>query len=203
MNRPIEGQPSFGLYDNFLGGDARAQLLLATLKRRDSFRPARVYHGVDQVVAADRRGSSRIPIPEDGPFGPLLSRIKSMTPEISAQLGIKPFPVRHYETEIVVHEDGACFKRHRDMVLQNSKHSRGGDRIVSCVYYFNAEPMKFSGGELRIFSLFHPDKCVVIDPEPDRLVVFPSFFFHEVAPIACPSGRFEDSRFSVNIWIQR
>jgi Rps23 Pro-64 3,4-dihydroxylase Tpa1-like proline 4-hydroxylase len=63
----------------------------------------------------------------------------------------------------------------------------------------------FSGGELRIHRLgakpgdFGHD----IEPRQGRLVVFPSWWPHEVLKVRCPSGNFADSRFSVNCWIHR
>jgi SM-20-related protein len=59
---------------------------------------------------------------------------------------------------------------------------------------------------LRIYPLIGRDKSnafVEIEPANDRLVFFPSWFPHEVLPVVCPSGRFEDSRFAVNFWIYR
>jgi Rps23 Pro-64 3,4-dihydroxylase Tpa1-like proline 4-hydroxylase len=42
-----------------------------------------------------------------------------------------------------------------------------------------------------------------IAPEPNSLVLFPSWAPHEVLLVRCPSGRFEDSRFAINCWIYR
>jgi Rps23 Pro-64 3,4-dihydroxylase Tpa1-like proline 4-hydroxylase len=44
---------------------------------------------------------------------------------------------------------------------------------------------------------------VDIEPANDTLVFFPSWYPHEVLPVSCPSGRFEDSRFAINCWVHR
>jgi hypothetical protein len=47
------------------------------------------------------------------------------------------------------------------------------------------------------------DTFVEVEPNNDMLVFFPAWFPHEVMPVECLSGRFEDSRFAINCWIHR
>ena len=63
---------------------------------------------------------------------------------------------------------------------------------------------ELSGGALRLYA-FGPggDRYEDVVPEHDSLIVFPSWAAHEVLPIACPSGRFADSRFALNCWFLR
>jgi Rps23 Pro-64 3,4-dihydroxylase Tpa1-like proline 4-hydroxylase len=59
---------------------------------------------------------------------------------------------------------------------------------------------------LRIYAFADEKETgafVDIEPTNDTLVFFPSWFPHEVLPVACPSGRFEDSRFAINCWVRR
>jgi SM-20-related protein len=77
-------------------------------------------------------------------------------------------------------------------------------RVVSAVYYFHRLPKSFSGGALRVYPLAGREKSntfVEIEPVNDTLVFFPWWFPHEVLPVVCPSGQFEDSRFAVNCWV--
>ena len=79
-------------------------------------------------------------------------------------------------------------------------------RVISAVYYFYRLPKSFSGGVLRLHSVAgggEEGSFVDIEPTNDTLVFFPSWFPHEVLPVACPSGRFEDSRFTINCWFHR
>ena len=76
----------------------------------------------------------------------------------------------------------------------------------SAVYYFHRSPKSFSGGALRLYSFEASEErgtFVDIEPTNDTLVFFPSWFPHEVRPVVCPSGRFEDSRFAINCWVHR
>ncbi len=104
----------------------------------------------------------------------------------------------------MAHGDGAFYKRRIDTLTD-----RYGDldriRVLSGVYYFNAEPKAFSGGALRLYAIGgKPDENFVnVEPLNNWLLVFPSWAPHEVMPISCPSRRFVDSRFAVNCWICR
>jgi Rps23 Pro-64 3,4-dihydroxylase Tpa1-like proline 4-hydroxylase len=109
-----------------------------------------------------------------------------------------------YEMELTAHNDGAFFGKHIDTFT-----GAGGlpaQRMVTCVYYFFAQPKRFSGGALRLYPLLDAsDSARFLDIEPvnDGLICFPSFAPHAVQPIACPSGSFVDSRFAINNWICR
>jgi hypothetical protein len=75
-------------------------------------------------------------------------------------------------------------------------------RVISAVYYFHRLPKSFSGGVLRIHPIGgEPASFVDIEPANDKLIFFPSWVPHEVMPVVCPSGRFEDSRFALNCWV--
>jgi SM-20-related protein len=103
---------------------------------------------------------------------------------------------------VVAHGDGAFFTEHRDTVVEGQKVIIR--RIISAVYYFHRLPKSFSGGVLRIYPLAGREKSdafVDIEPVNDTLIFFPSRFPHEVLPVSCPSGQFEDSRFAINCWV--
>ena len=66
--------------------------------------------------------------------------------------------------------------------------------------------MSGAGGVLRIYSFTDNNDTgsfVDIELTNDSLVFFPSWLTHEVLPVTCPSGRFEDSRFAINCWVRR
>ena len=87
------------------------------------------------------------------------------------------------------------------------------DRLLSAVYYFHREPKRFTGGQLRLHRstpdddpsdpepIRNPADQIDIEPKRNSLLVFPSWASHEVLPVDCPSSRFEDHRFAVNIWL--
>ena len=81
------------------------------------------------------------------------------------------------------------------------------DRMITLVYYVNMEPKKFQGGELVLSRGLSLGKKIItsnakectIEPKNDRLVIFNSRTVHRVASTTS-SARFEEGRFSVNIW---
>jgi len=89
----------------------------------------------------------------------------------------------------------AFFTEHCDTVVDGRKLAVG--RLISAVYYFHRLPKSLSGGVLRIYPLTgraKSDAFVEVEPSNDTLVFFPSWFPHEVLPVSCPTGQFEDSR---------
>jgi len=203
MNLTVSRPPVFGIYDDLLPVENAAQMLEIVLPLEKTFRAATIYKGSGKVVVPEQRSATHIRFPQHEAFEALLLHIRELREDIFNRLGMKPFEVRHHECEVVAHGDGAYFRRHRDTVFNQKGQQDESNRIVSCVYYFGQQPMRFTGGTLKIFSMFDPDHSVAIEPRANRLVVFPSFFFHEVTPIVCHSSQFEDCRFSANIWLRR
>ncbi|MBC7545328.1 MAG: 2OG-Fe(II) oxygenase [Candidatus Sericytochromatia bacterium] len=110
------------------------------------------------------------------------------------------------EVQMTVHGDGAFYRTHRDV----SDSVETDTRIVTFVYYLSRSPRPFSGGQLKLYDY----RCVegiwrqaetfrLIEPEPNRLILFPACFLHEVLPVESLSGAFADSRFTVNGWVHR
>jgi SM-20-related protein len=135
----------------------------------------------------------------------LEGRILPMAPTLISDLRVTPFAPARCEVEMVAHGDGAFYSRHVDTDTSQGDRSNM-HRMVSGVYYLNAEPKSFSGGALRLYS-FGPfdanSDFVDIEPVHNTLVVFPSWVLHEVLPVTCPSKRFIDSRFALNCWLWR
>ncbi len=107
-----------------------------------------------------------------------------------------------YEVELVAHRDGAFFEPHIDIMIQARRDQMPSDRIVTLVWYFHAQPQRFSGGELALLPL-GPGEPVLIEVRDNRLLAFPSFAMHEVRTVSVPGDRFADARFAVNVWLHR
>jgi hypothetical protein len=92
------------------------------------------------------------------------------------------------------YNDGGSFPKHNDA------HAGGPNwqRRLSGVYYLHARPRQFEGGGL---ALYVKRRCTVLEPQHNSVVFFPRDLPHEVLPVVCASGRFEDSRFALNVWI--
>lgn len=202
MRRPVgvvnDPQPPHLLVEDFLSEEERAGLLRWALDNRDRFRAALT----DQGVHAAARDA--LSLRDLGAWAELLqARALARSPDWIARLRVTPFEASLVELELVAHNHGAHFTIHSD--TYRSGQSARGDRMLSAVYYFHDAPRHFTGGALRLHRLGAQagDPGVDIAPETGRLVVFPSWWPHEVMPVACDSRAFEESRFSLNCWLYR
>lgn len=166
------------------------------------FQPAKVarYTGKGAPLVAPHLRSSRLlPRHALAPWRAVLTDLfMAAIPDALQHLRMPRPEQIELELELAAHGDGDFYRCHRD----HAASGRARSRIVSLVYYFNAEPAKFSGGALRLHAPCQDaTKAVDIAPRHNRLVAFPSWAPHQVMPIACPSGRFDASRFAINCWV--
>lgn len=202
--------PPHRLLTGFLSAGDHRRLLDWTLAARDRLRPSKLVGG---IVDEELRISSVLR--DLGEMRPLLkTAIANRLGQIFSGAGVRAFTPDVVETELAAHGDGAHFAPHVDVAygadrgLVGGDRTGGHDRIVSCVYYFHAEPKRFTGGELRLHRFGsrasgEDGSYVDIPPLQNALLVFPSIALHEVRRVSVPSRRFEDSRFAVNIWLAR
>jgi Rps23 Pro-64 3,4-dihydroxylase Tpa1-like proline 4-hydroxylase len=114
-------------------------------------------------------------------------------------LDLPNFSIKKIEVKITNHIDGGFFKAHQD----NNSIVGKTERIISWIYYFHQQPKKFEGGDLYAFdtdiekSEYQASAFTKITPQCNRLVAFPSSYYHAVSPISVPSGKFEDGRMAV------
>jgi len=187
---------------DFLSADEHAAMLAWALDNEARFVPAGVGNG--RVNPAMRRSVS---LGDLGPMQTVLkTRLKDQAAAFVETLQATPFAVSYVELELVAHNDGAFYRRHKD--TRTGGEAGRGHRVLSGVYYFYREPKAFSGGCLRLHAIRALDTGGAGDddgqdvaPEQNTLVVFPSWAPHEVMPVSCPSGAFADSRFAVNCWL--
>jgi SM-20-related protein len=189
--------PPYLVIRDFLDEDTVAALLEFALGHEQTFVPAKVGRGETvnpkiRVATATR---------DLGPFGPILrSKVLGLVPDLVARLGATPVPMPKLELQLVAHGDGAFYKRHIDT---RTAEDRDVIRVLSGVYYFHSRPRAFTGGALRLYAVGDPAMKTFVDIEPEHntLLVFPSWFQHEVTQVSCPSNRFGDSRFAINCWV--
>ena len=134
----------------------------------------------------------------------LAGRLRSTLPWALPRLGIEPFSVSRIEAQITSSQDGDFFRWHSD-----NGQGEVATRQVTFVYFFHREPKGFTGGELHIQgpdcdpTAQQPNRYYTIVPAQNQLVLFDSSLTHEIAPVKCSSGKFADSRFTVNGWLRR
>lgn len=202
---PRTCMPPYSLYRGFLDSVTQASLLAWVMENETKFETSSVSGSFVQTDG--RHDPSLRPSLRVSNFGPMrqcfAKRLLDFVPTLIADLRVTPFEPSNVELELVANNDGAFFKRHIDTFVGDARQT--SDRMLSAVYYFHAEPKAFAGGALRLYSFGtkeHEDFADV-QPEQNMLLAFPSWVFHEVLPVSCPSKRFSDSRFNVNCWVHR
>lgn len=144
-----------------------------------------------------------------GEYGVLVrERLLALLPEVLGVFQRDQFPIANVDIQLTASNHGDFFKVHRD----NSSIEPLDIplREISYVYYFHAEPKAFSGGQLRLYNSKDGEvensgkqRARTITPRQNTLVFFPSSYDHEVLPVRCATGKFANSRFTVNGWVIR
>jgi Rps23 Pro-64 3,4-dihydroxylase Tpa1-like proline 4-hydroxylase len=134
----------------------------------------------------------------------ITDRLLNCLPRVLQKWEREPFPISWFEAQTTASNHGDFFRCHIDNGSEVV-----ASREITFVYFFHREPKQFSGGELRIYSRRENDSVVptanyrTIVPAQNQLVLFASGLSHEITPVECSSGKFADSRFTVNGWIHR
>jgi len=112
-----------------------------------------------------------------------------------------------YTNEIDLHliasRHGDYFRPHND-----NGHKSLAAREFTYVYYMHSQPRRFAGGELRIYPGTSVDAIrtapiATIEPDNNRLVVFPSGLIHEASPVYAPELAQANLRFALSGWVSR
>jgi SM-20-related protein len=129
--------------------------------------------------------------------------VEARLPEVLRRLGIAPFETGEFELQLTAYNDGEYFRTHVD------RDEAGlAKRQLTFVYYFNRAPKAFEGGDLLLYDsdaagMFSEKHFTRVTPDDNRLILFPSSAQHEVSMVRCPSRAYEDSRFTLNGWVNR
>lgn len=194
--------PPFRIIDDFLDDALHGAILARALGHQADFAPSAVLSDEGGGYDTQSRQSSRCSAGLGPLKAPLVAAVEAAREGLCAALGIPAFDVSLYEVELVAHRDGAFFEPHIDIMIQARRDQMPSDRIVTLVWYFHAQPQRFSGGELALLPL-GPGEPVLIEVRDNRLLAFPSFAMHEVRTVSVPGDRFADARFAVNVWLHR
>jgi len=188
--------------DNFLTQEELNQLLAYTLQKEAAFVSTSTTTNTPHYP--DHRQSLVLYyFPEFSEI--IVSRLRTIIPEIVRKIGIPTFPITQIESQLTAHNDADYYKIHNDNGSLET-----ATRELTYVYYFYREPKPFSGGELLLYDSKIENNHYVkaesfrkIEPRNNSLVVFLSRYLHEVLPVHCPSKAFADCRFTINGWVRR
>jgi len=183
--------------DNFLSSNLVPELLSHTIEHEKKFRMANVGSNNPEYIS-DRR-LTHVCF-EMGAFKAyFLDYIIDNLIHFKTLLNIPDFNLDKIEIKITNHLNGGFFQPHAD----NKAMFGDSKRVVSWLYYFHQNPKAFEGGELLAFDSnidlqeYNAYKFTKIDPINNRLVVFPSCFYHAVTPTLLADNQFSNGRMAV------
>ena len=191
--------PPYILLRDFLDEETVTGLLDHAIAHRSDFTPTKTEGAVVDPLYRVSLGLHDL-----GKFRQVFkTKLFDLLPSFVTKMRTMPVEEPKFETELVAHGDGAFFKRHTDTKTGHYPDIKQ-IRVLSAVYYFNAEPKAFTGGALRLHAIGGKEGENFVDIEPIRnsLLVFLAWAPHKVLPVSCPSKRFIDSRFAINCWIR-
>ena len=188
---------------NFLAAEQIDALFAMFEARQGDFGSAAINRDEETLISDDVRSAKILFAPQDLQdwFLPLLTA--AMT-EALPVIQVAPFEVGKVDLQCTVSHGGDFYKEHRDCTPDDLTDIK--DRRVSFVYYFNREPARFQGGDLKLYDsdrLGQQSDIMAytrIRPRHNNLLLFPSPYLHEVMPVDCNSDVFLDGRLTVNGW---
>lgn len=192
------------LIDDALPATARDAIWAEAFGRIDRFTEATVIDGGGRYSDGAVR-SSRLIETADGAALAAVDRVRAELDRAMAAFGLAARPDGRTEVQVTLHGDGDFFRCHQDR--PNDRVAAIDGRRISFVYYMCRTPRRFSGGELRIYDWmfggvgYRQERWTLVEPQDNRLIVFPSDAYHEVLPLALDSADPQDGRLTVNGWL--
>jgi Rps23 Pro-64 3,4-dihydroxylase Tpa1-like proline 4-hydroxylase len=136
------------------------------------------------------------------------ARFLAYWPEARSRLRIAEFEPSLSETHALFYGNGDFFAPHKDTGAENT-------RRVTFVCNLQSTPRSFEGGDLILYdTYFRPGRtthdpeepCFAttytrILPEDNRLIIFPSEFYHEVTPVIYRGTDPAGERVSITGWV--
>ncbi len=187
------------IIDGFLRQDENRRLLTFALEQKNKFVLAGFGYKKREI---DIRKRSTLALFSIGSTKDVFHDfIRNNMNWLCGALNIETFTIDKISTKITNHVDGGFFNIHKDtnVGIEESNH-----RSISWLYYFHQSPKRFQGGELFLFDThlesdsFKEKSFIKVNPNNNRLVLFPSQFYHGVMETRVPSRAFEDGRLAVS-----
>jgi len=196
--------PQFLQINDFLSCAEYERLLAHVGTRIGHMAPSTVTHAERDAGAYDESfRKSRVDMELDDIWPFFEKRLTALLPHVRKELGVERFELGSIERQLTGHGDGDFFSRHVDENHPGTNNSR----VITFVYYFNAEPKAFSGGTLRLHGRPDPaagalDCYVDVEPRSNSIVFFPATTSHAVTPVSTTDPGPAGLRFTVNGWFR-
>jgi SM-20-related protein len=185
--------------EHFLPESELAALLSGVLARESQFEPSGTHDH-----RADLRQSLVLNPPAEL-VKPVVDKVRAIMPHVFSALRMPLTTTLEIEAQVTAHNDGAFFSVHTD-----ADYDKVDRRYLTYVYYFNAPPKGFTGGELLLYDdilrnnkLARSETFQTIEPTHNSIVLFWARVMHEVRRVSVPSRSFRDSRLTVNGWVNK
>lgn len=189
--------------DDFLPPDEMAALHRHACELEASFVDARTM-SEDVVYNPDKR-RTLVTMKFEYKRQFFLDFVESNLARFQSALGLPDFEVERIEIKLTNHVDGGFFKIHSD---NHSPISEAG-RVFTWLYYFSEVPPRFEGGDLFVIDskVGSPERSrhwfSKVEALPNRLVAFPSCYFHAVGPTSVTDSEFRAGRFAVSSHVRK
>ncbi len=199
MEQAVRRTPYLHL-ENFLP-EADVERLLAFVREHEGdLNPSTVLAAPGDEPDEVRRSRTLFNLEEIWPM--FESQLEGLLPTMRKELDVHWFRLSHIERQLTVHHDGDFFGPHNDNGGPEVAH-----RTLTYVYYFNAQPKQFSGGELWMYDTVEGngyyergEDHVVVEPLHNSIIFFPSWAHHEVRPVKALAEGLDGCRMTVNGW---
>ena len=156
--------------------------------------------GIEGAVNLTTR-DQKVFVPDHEIKALLEQHILKIVPDAIKKLGMRYHQVKSTSLEIAATGNGQFAKTHSDRMLNQPLMSK-----IAFVYYFHKVPKAFTGGDILVYDTdIQQDKAGVkftkIHHTNNRIVAYPSCFYHEITQVSSPSGLFADCRFAIPFWV--
>jgi len=183
--------------DDFLPIETTAELINYVVSLKTSFRKAKV--DSDNPTFSPEKRQTLVLYDENKFQQYFLDFLTNNFERICGELDMPAFNISKIEIKHTNHLDGGFFHVHSD---NPDKFEKPG-RAISWLYYFHQSPKMFQGGDLLVFdtnletNFYDEGSFTKIVPMHNRLVAFPSWYYHTVTPVKLANNNFSDGRMAV------
>lgn len=198
-------RPTYLQFFDFLSPEDHQALIDHVAENLGSMNPSTVTAGVLATATYDTTHRRSLVDGNVENAWPILEgAITAMFPHLRRELGTGHFALGAIERQLTVHNDGDFFAMHVD----EHHFATDGCRMITFVYYFNASPRQFEGGELRLYDTAiaadgmrrAAEDYIDIEPVDNSIVFFTADSFHEVLPVRQTGDGPGAARCTVNGW---
>lgn len=192
----------FIMKDNFLKKEELAIIWSLIERSKEKFKDSKVRITKNKADISKKARVSKViykkNLKEISSF--FLSKVDKTIRVNFSRLGIFPIEFGEKEVQLTLHNDGHFFTIHKDVNL-----SKTYPRIVTYVYYFHHVPKSYKGGDLLLYDTnkekdIYSTNFTRIATRNNRLLLFPSYCYHQVTPIQQKEEDFRMGRFTINGW---